>query len=218
MFSAPRLMRNTLLAAIMAAAGCAGSGAESAQAADTQNDSADFVVETSAPEPGSSRALALAALDLAEEIELYSLQPYVPPPPPFPGQPDGNDYDVKLNASTESYDNHCRQGGCLYGNKILGKVDVVGRRDQDALREILRLSLDRVPNYGLACAAQYRHAIGFKSDGDEYHVMMCYECGQIAIAMNGNAGYQEQAYEMDGEPELDAILKQAGVPLAPKQD
>ena len=176
-----------------------------------------FVVETAPPEPGSARAQTLAALDHAENFRLYSLQPFVPPVPPSPGESDEN-IGENMQAAWDAWGKECDRGGCLQRNRILGVTDVAARTKEDILKNVLRNALGRVPNYGLACAAQYRHAIGFVSAGKEYHVLLCYECGQIAVAVGGKEGHQEQAYELAGEPELDAMLTSAGIWLADKPD
>lgn len=174
----------------------------------------DFVVETTPPEPGSARALALAAIEHAHDFKLYSLQPFVPPPPSEPSQKEGA--GRAMQAASDAYEMECDKGGCLQRNRILGQVDIGDRHGQDVMKRVLRTALDRVPNYASACAAQFRHAIGFRSGRSEYRVLLCYECGQLAVDIDGMSRGQGQTSQMTGEPELDAILARANVRLAAK--
>jgi hypothetical protein len=64
----------------------------------------------------------------------------------------------------------------------------------------------------------YRHAIEFMANDRKFQVLLCYGCGQVAVAIDGERGPDDQAYEMGNESDLDAILRRANIPLAPKSD
>lgn len=99
---------------------------------------------------------------------------------------------------------------------MLGRVQLRTGTDIEKVKTIARLSLSQVPNYGLACAAQYRHGIEYAVDGRKVQILLCYECGKVAAGIDGKFGYDEQTYEMGDEGDLDAILRKANIPLAPK--
>ncbi|MFC5570224.1 hypothetical protein ACFPN1_09155 [Lysobacter yangpyeongensis] len=82
----------------------------------------------------------------------------------------------------------------------------------------MRESLRDVPNYATACVAEYRHAVEFRADGHLYQVLLCYHCGQLAVLIDGQSDGDEQTYNMGDEKALDAILRAAGVRLAPKSE
>jgi hypothetical protein len=65
-----------------------------------------------------------------------------------------------------------------------------------------------------ACVPEYRHAIGFVSDGKRYEVLLCYQCGQIMIAVDGVQREDGQAASMGDLEALHAIFRRAGIPLA----
>jgi hypothetical protein len=177
--------------------------------------------ETSPPQAGSARAKALAALDRAGTLALYSLQPWSPPRPEPPA-PDYNspEYEGYARARSTAWEKSqrewCTADECLHDNKVLGRTVVpVG----DSLRAVtwaVRESLGKVPSYASACIPEYRHAVEFDADGRRYLVMLCYGCGQVAVAIDGKLSRDEQTHDMGDEAALDAILKAAGIPLAPK--
>lgn len=85
----------------------------------------------------------------------------------------------------------------------------------NAVRQALGLSLSQVPDYATACIPKYRHAVAYESDGHRYEVLLCYECGQVGIVLDGKEVLEaDQTYEMGDEKALNAILERAGVPLA----
>ena len=129
------------------------------------------------------------------------------------------DVKPKVDAFKKLQAADCKRTGCLYGNSVLGMAEVDASSERELLRDTLARALGKVPNYGMACVAQYRHAIAFSSGGKRYEILLCYGCGQIGIAQDGKLLLgSDQAYDMGSEAKLDAILKTAGIELAPKPD
>lgn len=179
-------------------------------------------VEISSPDPKSARGNALAAIGHGTHFILYSLKPR-----DYPLAPDSKfkygtpEYEKEMKGYLEAWykekEKSCEDEGCLYLNPILGKVAPADQKDIDVLKATLRSTLGKVPDFGTACAAEYRHAISFISDGKNYDILLCYHCGQVGIAVNGEVLEDErQAYDMGKQSDLDAMLTKAGIPLAPK--
>jgi hypothetical protein len=178
-------------------------------------------VELSSPDPKSARGQALAAIEHGSNFVLYSLMPRVPPPPPESKYEYGTkeyEKDAKryMDVLQKKEEESCKDEKCLYLNPVLGKVGVVGPKDIEILKATLRSTLGKVPNFGYACAAEYRHAISFVSDGKHYDIMLCFHCQQVGVAIDGKEGLEEQAYGMGKQSDLDAMLTKASIPLAPK--
>lgn len=174
-------------------------------------------VEISSPDPDSERGRALAAVEQGSDFVLYSLQPR--------GYPDAGDsshehgspeFEADMERWREKERLACGNGKCLYLNPVLGAVSIDRPVDIQTMKSILRPALGQVPNFDVACVAEYRHAISFVSDGAKYEVLLCYGCMQIAVAIDGKVGWDDQAYEMGSEEALDAILRRHEVPLSPK--
>jgi hypothetical protein len=177
--------------------------------------------DTSPPRPGSERARALAALDRTRGLTLYSLQPWFPPRPDHPApaynSPGYKTYALAQSAAWEkSQREWCAVDECLHDNKVLGHTIVPAGDSLHAVTRAVRESLGKVPSYASACIPEYRHAIEFDADGHHYLVLLCYGCGQVAVAIDGDLSGDEQTYDMGDEAALDAVLKAAGIPLAQK--
>ena len=187
-------------------------------------EAAQFEIKISQPEKGSPRGEALVALEQATDFVLYSLRPEDPmfaPDSRFDYGTPAYEADVKpkVDAFKNAQAINCKRTGCLYGNPVLGMTAIKLPGERELLRDTLARSLGKVPNYGMACAAQYRHAISFSSGGKRYEILLCYGCGQIGIGQDGKLLLgSDQAYDMGSEAKLDAILKTAGIELAPKPD
>lgn len=183
----------------------------------------EFKVEISPPDADSERGKALAAINAGTDFVLYSLQPWTPPEVPGAdakyGTPEYRAYEAAQSAAWDkSQKEWCKRDDCLYGNLILGKTKPSSISDIDVVRNTAKLSLAQVPNYATACAPLYRHAIEFIADGRKFQTLLCYGCGQVAVAIDGALGPDDQAYGMGNEGDLDAILRKANIPLAPKSD
>lgn len=174
------------------------------------------------PARDSVRGRALAALAASEgPLTLYSLQPYEPLDPPSPqGRPGSPKYlaQEKRNAerSARSERHWCRRAVCLDGNKVLGKVAVTGKSDRAHVTKALRESLGKVPEEVSLCHPEYRHAIAFASGGKRYEVLLCYQCQQVRVIVDGDGegSVDEQADSMGDQNALNAILRKAGIALA----
>ena len=180
---------------------------------------AEVVIST--PTPRSPRGRALGALAQAEDLVLYSVEAYSPPKMPGP-RPDHDRtlteaYDrAESEALDRSYKAWCTREPCLHRNRILGQTPVRVAADRAAVLTALRESLGEVPDYASACVPEYRHAVTFTADGHRYDVLLCYRCGQVAVAIDGEIGFDEQTWKMGEEGALNAILTRARIPLAPK--
>ena len=180
-------------------------------------------VGISSPDQKSARGLALTGIEHGSNFVLYSLMPRIPPPPPESKYEYGtkkyeNDAKRYMDALQKKERESCKDEKCLYSNPVLGKVGVVDPKDIEVLKATLRSALGKVPNFGYACAAEYRHAISFISDNKRYDIMLCFHCQQVGVAINGKEGFEEQAYDMGKQGDLDAMLTKAGIPLAPKPE
>jgi hypothetical protein len=175
----------------------------------------------SAPKPRSPRARTLAALAQARNLVLYSVEAYSPPDRPGPRpQHDRAAIEAYDRAESEAADRNwktwCTREPCLHGNRILGKTPVLAAADRAAVLTALRESLGQVPDHATACVPEYRHAVSFDANGHRFDVLLCYRCGQVAVAVDGEIGFDEQTWKMGDEGALDAILTRAGIALAPK--
>lgn len=174
------------------------------------------------PSPDSPRGRALAALsalEAADEVTLYSLQPWQPPdsdgPMPEYGAPDYASFLRERSAATErSQQEWCARAACLYGNRILGKVVPEDAGERALVLDAALRSLGADPDYAFACIAEYRHAVEFRAGGHLYQVLLCYGCGQVAVAIDGQLGRPGQTHDMGDEDGLDWMFVGAGVPLA----
>lgn len=174
------------------------------------------------PARDSVRGRALAALAASEgPLTLYSLQPYEPLDLPTPqGRPDSPKYlaQEKRNEepSARSERDWCKRAVCLGGNKVLGKVAVTGKADRAHVSKALRESLGKVPEAVSLCHPEYRHAIAFVSGGKRYEVLLCYQCQQVRVIVDGDVegSVDEQADAMGDQRALNAILRKGGIALA----
>lgn len=126
----------------------------------------------------------------ADRITLYSLDPYANRP-------------IKWRAEepTEAF----------HGYSVVGKVELDAPARQRAVAA-LRRGLNR--GHAAACFDP-RHGLRAVSNGRTTDYVICFECGQCSIyrdrAMDGSTLVSDEP-----EPVLDAVLKEAGVALAPK--
>ena len=167
------------------------------------------------PEPGSGRQQALAALDGATGWTLYSLQPWFYEP--SAGEP-GSEVEASRSVRheddfTRSQAQWCRDEACFYDTRVLGRVELDGRdraEAESAVRETLKL----VPDYASSCAPEYRHAIAFANGGKRYELLLCYQCGQFQLMVDGEIRDSGQAISMGDLGALNAIFVREGIALA----
>ena len=167
------------------------------------------------PEPDSLRAQAIAALERAGEMTLYSLQPWQYPRLPARWERlSEQERDRREQALVERSEREwCVKGQrCFYRNQVLGRTRL-GAADRATVRAALNEAVGQVPDEVSLCAPEYRHAVSFVSDGRRFDVLLCYECGQVLVAADGR---QElgQAGRMGSQRAVDAILRRAGIALA----
>ncbi|QQP94217.1 hypothetical protein [Lysobacter enzymogenes] len=166
------------------------------------------------PEPGSLRTRALDALAGAQELTLYSLQPWEYPRIPAAWddlpEPQRSQREEALVARSES--RWCKREACFHRNRVLGRTRI-GRADAAVVRTALNEALGRVPDYVSLCAPEYRHAVSFVSGGRRFEVLLCYQCGQVLVVENGEQA-SGQAASMGDRQALNAILRRAGIALA----
>lgn len=174
------------------------------------------------PQRDSPRGRALAALAAMDgALTLYSLQPYEPLDLPTPqGRPGSPKYlaqeERNEERSARSERDWCKRAVCLGGNKVLGKVAVTGKADRAHVSKALRESLGKVPEAISLCHPEYRHAMAFVSGGKRYEVLLCYQCQQVRVIVDGDVegSVDEQADAMGDQRALSAILRKAGIALA----
>jgi hypothetical protein len=80
----------------------------------------------------------------------------------------------------------------------------------------LRESLGKIPGYVSSCLPEYRHGVAFVSGGHRYDVLLCYQCGQVRVVIDGDeeGSANGQTYSMGSQAALNAILRKARIPLA----
>lgn len=182
----------------------------------------DFKIEISRPDPESARGQALAAIGNGTHFILYSLKPRDYPLAQeskfkYGTQEYENEQKIYMDAWNKEKEASCKGGKCLYFNSILGKIEPIDPKGIETLKATLRSTLGKVPNYAAACAAEYRHAISFTSDGKQYDILLCYHCSQVGVAVDGKVLEDESpTYDMGEQRDLDSMLTKAGIPLAPK--
>lgn len=170
------------------------------------------------PEPGSLRAQAIAALERADAMTLYSLQPWQYPRLPAQwARLSVHERDRREQALVERSEREwCGKGQrCFYRNQVLGRTRL-GAADRAKVRAALNEAVGQVPDAVSLCAPEFRHAVSFVSGGRRFDVLLCYECGQVLVSTGGR---QElgQAGRMGSQRTMDAILRRAGIALAQAQ-
>lgn len=181
----------------------------------------EFEFTTVAAPKDSAHMRAWQALQRADRVEVISLDPdayFVMPDIDLPyGSPAYTAEAARLQKAWHaSRERRCRESRCVNGHFVLGATQATGIAATD-LRKGMRETLTRIPNYAAACAPVFRHALSYRDGADTWELMLCFGCGQIDIARNGNWQGPGQAAGMDAEPLLDAILREAGQRLAPKE-
>ncbi|MEI2431637.1 hypothetical protein RDV84_10575 [Lysobacter yananisis] len=186
----------------------------------TPAENQDFKVEVEPPKAGSLRAQALAALEQTETLTLYSLEPWQAPRVPtawhkLPEAKRSGRIDALFEKDRRRW---CRGYACIDANRVLGRVETSGA-DRLVVLQAARESLGKVPNFGYACGAVYRHALAFADQAHRYEVLLCYHCGQVKVVVDGKQDSGDgQAYEMSDLRAINAILTRAGVPLSKDAD
>jgi len=127
----------------------------------------------------------------AESVTLYSL--------------DG------FGAGEFDYEKHPPPGGTLHGFGVLGSTTI---EEADGRRVAAALNRGLQDSEAAACFLP-RHAVRVESDGSQTDFVICFECLQYSVYVDGKRT-DHGLIDETPEPVLDEILKKAGVPLAPK--
>ena len=205
-----------LMSACTSFSACAAADAPPAPAAAPASGQASQAAP-GAPWPGSVRARALSALQRAQTLTLYSLQPT-----PKQGTPEAWDLwslDERGQRMEEfirqTQREWCRGHDCIDSNRVLGSIEV-GAADRPLVFKAAREALANVPSYGFICEPIYRHAVAFADGGHRYQVLLSHRCDQIKILVDGKGRCgNEQTTEMKDMAAIDAVLTRAAVALDP---
>ena len=129
-------------------------------------------------------ATALAALEKAENFELISLEP----------------------------SDQTSEGERFQGNLVLGRTTIHDVAVQQRLIEALKKGAAEGPWIGDKCFNP-RHNIRVYGDGKMVDLLICFECKQGEIFLNGGrvSGFQ---LSDSPQPVFDKVLQDAGIPLA----
>lgn len=119
-------------------------------------------------------------------ITLYSLQPW--------GGPDIPQWD-------------------FHGHHVLGRLNLSPGQAQTAIAALNAALSTGDANITSMCLINPRHALAFKTGGDAYDILICYECGQLEFFKNDH--YLPFEGMIGGKSEvLNGLLKSAAIPLA----
>jgi hypothetical protein len=134
-------------------------------------------------------------LEKADSFVLYSLEPL--------SDPDTHELDYDPNGPGER----------LHGWRILGKTTVSDESTRRELIDALKEGMEAEGNQ--AHCFDPRHAIRRTTNGKTIDLLICFECGNVAVFKAGKrvSGY---AGIGSGQKTLDEVLRKAGVPLAKK--
>ena len=128
-------------------------------------------------------------LDATSSITLYSLQPW--------GGPDIPEWDFHLH-------------------HVLGHLDLLQDQAKIAIKALRDAVSAGEANWRSACLINPRHGLRFKTKGDTYDILICYQCGQLEIFKNDLP--LEFNRTIGRNPEvLNGLLKAAHIPLADDQ-
>jgi hypothetical protein len=103
-------------------------------------------------------------------------------------------------------------GESFHGFRVLGKVDIASPKDRTAIAAAIK--------EGIAKGAQgsncffARHDVKFTQAGKTLEYLICFECGQFELYMDGVRAHQYTLETADtARPILDKHLVDAGIPL-----
>jgi hypothetical protein len=147
------------------------------------------------PSPSSPQE-EVRQLEKADSFELYSLEPLLDP----------STYEVDYDPNGA--------GKRLHGWRILGKTTV---RDEPTRRELIdALKMDPGKGNGAKCFWP-RHAIRRTHNGKPVDLLICFECGNIALFVDGKRISEYEGVARNAQSQLDAVLTKAEIPLAKKK-
>lgn len=106
--------------------------------------------------------------------------------------------------------------GEAYRRKVIGKTTVTDRKTRGTLLAALDHAMPQ-HNLGRKSCFDPRHAIRVRHQGKTYYLSICFECDHVYVYVDDEidgALYFETS--QIAEPVFDAVLRDAGVPLAEK--
>jgi hypothetical protein len=102
----------------------------------------------------------------------------------------------------------------FHGCKVLGKIVV---KKGETYTKLLAALNESVGDNGAKCFDP-RHAIRAVHDGKSVDLVICFQCRLVYVYRDSEEKeIQVQLRDSSAEPVLDQVLKDAGVPLAPKE-
>lgn len=99
----------------------------------------------------------------------------------------------------------------LQGHEILGKMI---SKDLKLFANLFASMEDQTA--AKACAFSPRHAVRAVAENRRFEILICFECGDVWVFVDGSLRNRSIGISKDLETTLDATLKSAGVPLAAK--
>ena len=104
----------------------------------------------------------------------------------------------------------------FHGYKVLGKTTVKGDDAAKAVAAVLKGAADSGGD--MADCFEPRHGLRVAHDGKTYDLVICFHCLSIQVYAGDKMIAEEVPTTRSAAPALDKVLKDAGVPLAPKED
>ena len=105
--------------------------------------------------------------------------------------------------------------GDYYGWKVLGKTAIEDSGTQKSIVSAVERGIVEAEGTGAACFWP-RHAIHATYDGKKVDILICFECHQVLVYVDGQEKGPFLSTTSSSESVLDKGLTEANVPLAPK--
>jgi len=132
--------------------------------------------------------IAVQALAAPDSVVLYSLEPWTENP------------DADRNW----------KGAKFHGYNCLGQITLTGLDEQTAIAEFKKAVPKEVQP--MALCFDPRHALRVVSGHHSYDFLLCYECAQMEVYVDGK---QITTLSASGSPDiLNGLLKKAGIPIS----
>ena len=142
-------------------------------------------------------ASARAALESAEKLELFSLDP---------------DRHQRID---EADDQKAAAGTHFHGWKVLGSTQLTDRLERSKIIQMFQKGVDESGDAAASCFIP-RHGIRVVANGKTVDFVICFQCFRVEWFEDDQHRQAEILIARSPEPAFDRALKQAGVPLAPK--
>jgi hypothetical protein len=118
---------------------------------------------------------------------------------------DGTDRDPKIPVEVKER---------FYNYPVLGKIDTADPEQRVTLVNALKDAQDRRPKDGAKCFWP-RHALSIIDKGKKIDYIICFECKWFTEYVDGTQ-IRHETINSDVQPIFDKMLKDAGIPLGPK--